>query len=236
MLAVLFQALTREWKSQEIAPRVVFPALTGLVLGAAAAGCRARVRGSWLAKPLLVAPPLAAVIVAAWFFHDAKPQLVTALVKKPRLVRDIGQLLGTFVSTDGRLTREQPLYLEDEVVSYLKDSHRAGKWVVVLGAGAGIYYFLSGTVPPNRFPGIELALADAWAAEVVAGLQRTGAELLVACQDRGRTMTGWPMNPILAEYIVANYVDSGRYLKAKMLSDGCFFSVWVPGPSQTRRF
>jgi hypothetical protein len=96
----------------------------------------------------------------------------------------------------------------------------------MLARGAGIYYFLAGLSSPLRFAEVDVTLEDRWAREVAEGLDRTRAELLVGCDDGGQRVGDWPLMPILSEFIVANYVDSGRRLGSQILGD-CPFSVWV---------
>lgn len=226
MAMVLIEALTRDWKPKEIAPRYLFPLLAVLVAGGASLGRWGKLHTPQMVKALMVASPLAAVIVAVWLFNEAQPQLVGALTRKPRLAGDVVRLIGASVTTGGRFTREQPPYVQDETLAYLKTASLEHRQVVMLAPGAGIYYFLAGLAPPNRFPEINITLADRWAQEVVEGLDRTRAELLVACNDNGRQMGAWPIKPVLAEYIASHYADSGRQLTSEM-SANCPFSVWT---------
>ncbi len=227
MAALLVQSLTRDWKPKQVAPQVFFPTVALLILSATAFGMSRRGRSVPVMRRTIAISPLVAVIVSVWFYNDAKPQVLSAQIKKPRLVGDVGQLLATMADAGGHVTRDRPLYLNDEVLAYLKTQSLAARPVVILAAGAGIYYFHAGVVPPNRFPHVEIAMAEAWAREVVDGLDRTRADLLVACKDEGKSITDWPMNPKLSNFIASHYVDSGRRLGSKLLGQDCPFSVWI---------
>jgi len=227
MGGVAAHALFREWTEKQAIPRALFPTLALLTLVAAVTVAIKRLRAPSRHVGLVMAWPLAALIVASWYFNESQPQLATAFIKKPRLVKDVRRLVHTVATEEGGLTRDHPVYVDDEVIKYMKALPPKHKRVVILAAGAGVYYFLAGQSPPNRFPGVELAMADAWAQEVVDGLERSKADLLVACNDHGRTVTGWPMKPILSNYIAAHYTDSGVRLNSKMLGADCPFSVWV---------
>jgi hypothetical protein len=225
MLLVLVHALTKDWKPQEIAPRYLFPVLAVMILAAAAMAVWGRLSSSQRHR-LAVACPLAALVVFVWFIADAKPQVVSAQIKKPKLVGEAVRLAGVMASGPWRFSRDRPRYLEDDVLSYLKEKGQEGRQVVMLAVGAGIYYFHAGGAPAMRFPNVELAMADGWAREVVEALDRTRAELLVSCHDGGRVVTGWPMHPLLADFISSNYMDSGFRLHSMMMGDACPFSVW----------
>ncbi len=228
MVALLVQALMRDWMPKQIAPRYLFPAFAMVILGAAAAAGAERLQAR-RRRALAVICPVAALIVSVWFYADAKPQILAAQIKKPKVIGEAVRLASEMAGTGARLSREFPPYLqdEDEVVAYLKEKHREGRRVVLLAAGAGVYYFQAGVAAPNRFPHIEVATAEAWAREVAEGLDRTRAELLVSCRDRGATVTGWPINPLLSAFILSNYVDSGQKLRGDMLGEACPFTVWV---------
>ena len=230
-IALLVDSLARDWSAKQVIPRFLFPVLALGVLAATVVAATEKFRARrWRAR-LIVACPLAALVIASWFCNDVNPQLLSAQLKKPRLVSDLGRLIHVLATADGRLTRDHPQYVQDETLTYLKAASREHRRVVMLAPGAGIYYFLAGLSPPNRFPEINIALADRWAQEVVEGLDRTRAELLVACNDKGRQMRDWPIKPILSEFIASNYVDSGRRLGSQLLGD-CPFSVWVHGKTR----
>ncbi len=230
-LAILFHALSREWGDKQFIPRVLFPVLAVLLLSATVAAltdwgqCRRWARG------LTVACPLAAVILGACFFHDAKPHLLSAQLKKPRLVKDLTRLAPSLLQNSGRLTRDQPPYVRDELLSYLETASRRQTRAVILAVGAGVYYFLANTSPPNRFPEVYHAQVERSALEVVKGLERTGAEVLVACMDHGKAITGWPMNGRLSQFLSDRYTDSGQRVHSALLGPDCPFEVWVPRPS-----
>lgn len=226
LIALLVYSLTREWSVKQIAPRILFPGLTLLALGVTVAAAIGLFRSRPWRRGVIIASPLAILLIASWFLNDVHPQVLSAQIKKPRLVGDVVRLVQVMARADGRLTRVNPPYVEDETLTYLRTASLEDKRVVMLSPGAGIYYFLARLSPPNRFPEINIALADRWAQEVVEGLDRTMAELLVACDDHGRRMGGWPIRPVLSGFIAANYVDSGRRLHSQMLGD-CPFSVWV---------
>ncbi len=232
MLSILLHSLIRDWGPKQVAPRILFPALALMILGAVGAVAYGWIRERRWRGGFVVACPLAALIVAVWFYNDAKPQVLSAQLKKPRLVSDMGRLADSVATANGRLTRMHPLYLQDEVLSYLTTSSHQERQVVILATGAGIYYFLASLSPPNRFPEVYHAMADGPAIEVVEGLERTRAEVLVACHDHGQSVTGWPMNDNLARFLAENYVDSGVRLNSKRLGAGCPFSVWVHRESQ----
>ena len=224
MVIVLAHSLTRDWNPKQIAPRFLFPALAVSILAAVILAAAERFSvGRWRDR-LIVACPVAALVVAVCFYHDAKPQLLSAQLKKPRLLSDAARLVNEMA--DERLTREHPPYVQDETLRYLQGAARDKRPVIMLAPGAGIYYFLARLSPPDRFPEINMALAESWAEEVVADLERTKAELLVACDDQGRQMRGWPIRPILSAFIGANYADSGRRLSSQLLGH-CPFSVWI---------
>jgi hypothetical protein len=226
LIALLVYSLTREWSVKQVAPRILFPGLTFLALGVTVAAATGVFRSRPWQRGVIIASPLATLLIASWFLNDAHPQVLSAQIKKPRLVGDVGRLITLVATADGRLTREHPQYVQDETLTYLKTASREHRRVVVLAPGAGVYYFLAGLSPPNRFPEINITLADRWAQEVVEGLDRTMAELLVACDDHGQRMGGWPIRPVLSGFIAANYVDSGRRLNSQLLGN-CSFSVWV---------
>ena len=224
MTTLLVDSLLREWGAKQILPRILFPVLSLAILIVSVAAL-ASIR--WVSRRGgAVAPPcaLAVLLVGSWYCNDAKPQLLSAQLMKPQLVQDVGRLLRSATMT--KLTRDNPSYVQDETLQFLRASSRNRRHVVVLAPGAGIYYFLSELSPPNRFPEISVTLADKWAEEVVAGLRKTEAILLVACDDDGRSMRGWPIKAALADYLANNYIDSGQRLQSQLLSD-CPFSVWV---------
>jgi hypothetical protein len=223
---ILFHALIRDWTGKQFIPQVLFPILAGLLLIVTLQTLARWPRGGgW--RWMTVACPLAAVILGAWFYHDAKPHLLTAQLKKPRLMKDVAALLPAFLR-DGRLTRDDPRYLQDELLAYLEAASRRQERVVILATGAGVYYFLANTSPPNRFPEVYHAQTDRLAMEVVDGLDRTGAEVLVACTDHGQAITGWPMNPHLAQFLGSRYADTGRRVQSVLLGADCPFEVWAP--------
>jgi len=224
--AVLVHALVRDWPVKQIVPRYLFPLLSGAVLFGAAGVMLGTIRGRRWRNVLVIACPLAAVICAVWFYNDAKPPVLSAQTQKPRLAKDLVQVAGYFSSGAGRLTRDTPLLLQDETLSYVKALAEKGKPALVLATGSGMYYFLANTHPPNRFPEIYFAMADGQSAEVVAGLQETRAVVLAACDYDGHTITGWPMNPILSRYLMTHYEDSGMRLASERLGKECPFSVW----------
>ena len=226
-LLLLLHGMTREWPPQQVIPRFLLPVLALLILGAVGSVATGRLIPTRWHQAITVGCPMAALILAVWFVNDTKPQIVSAQLKKPRLVSDVWRLVNSATVRSGGLTRESPIYVQDETLSYLKTASREGRRVVILAVGAGTYYFLAGTSPPNRFPEVNMTLTDAWAQEVVEGLERTLAILLVACDDHGQAITGWPMKPILSRFIVDNYVDSGQRLDSMVLGRACPFSVWV---------
>lgn len=227
-IGILVHALSREWTVKQFIPRILFPILAVLLLIVTVAAMTEWGRRHGWARGLIVACPLAAVILGACFYHDAKPHLLSAQLKKPRLVKDLTRLVRSMPPNTGRLTREQPLYVQDELLSYLETASRRQARVVILATGAGVYYFLANASPPNRFPEVYHAQVDRSALEVVHGLERTGAEVLMACTDHGQAITGWPMNSHLSRFIVDRYVDSGQRLHSELLGPGCPFEVWVP--------
>jgi len=224
--AVLVHALVRDWAVKQIVPRYLFPLLSGAVLCGAAGVVAGTIGDRRWRNTLVIACPLAAVICAVWFYNEAKPQVLSAQIQKPRLAKDLVQATGYFSSGAGRLTRDIPLLLQDETLSYVKALAEKKEPVVILAAGSGMYYFLANAQPPNRFPEIYLAIADGLGAEVAAGLQRTRAVVLAACDYDGHTIMGWPMNPILSRYLTAHYEDSGMRLASERLGKECPFSVW----------
>lgn len=226
MLVLLVLALLRDWTPKQIIPQVLFPALALTVLASGAMAAWGRVRIDRRRKLALVSVA-AALVLSVWFYNDAKPQIVAAQLKKPKFVSETGRLVSDWVQAGGRLSREQPQYVHDEVLAYLVAQRQKGRPVVLLASGAGVYYFYAGVAPPNRFPHVEQATAEAWAEEVIQGLDRTSAELLVSCRDPGRTVTGWPMHPRMVEYIAANYADNGRRLQSQLTGQDCPFSVWT---------
>lgn len=225
--ALLIQSITYHWSAKQIAPRFLFPVLALAILAAIMALVMGKVTAGRWREGLTIACPVAVLIVSTWFYNDTQPQVLAAQLMKPRLVKDAQRLVDSLALNKGKLTREQPTYLHDETLSYLTAASREGKRLVILATGAGMYYFLANVSPPNRFPEVYHAMADGPATEVVEGLDRTKAELLVACHDEGRSVTGWPMNPRLSHFIAANYVDSGRRLGNKLLGPNCPFSVWA---------
>lgn len=224
MILLLTDSLVRDWGAKQFLPRVLFPVLSLAILTVSVASLAAKRRVS--RRGVVVAPAcaLAALLVGSWFCNDARPQLLSAQLKKPQLVHDVGRLLRSVA--EAKLTRDNPPYVQDETLIFLRTSSRDRRRVVMLSPGAGIYYFLSGLSPPNRFPEINVTLADKWAEEVVEGLKRTKADILVACDDDGRSMRGWPIKAILADYLASNYIDSRQRLESQLLGD-CPFSVWV---------
>ncbi|MEW6544053.1 MAG: hypothetical protein AB1411_10635 [Nitrospirota bacterium] len=224
---VLLHALVRDWNPKQIAPRFVFPLASVAILAGAGSVRAGRFRSRIWQDRILVSSALASVIVATWFYNDAKPQVLTAQIQKPKLVKQIGQLVGWIAASGGRLTRDSPPYVRDEVLDYLKSASQNGRDVIVLATGSGLYYFLADVNPPNRFPEIYHAMADGPAQEVVEAADRLRVEFLIACGDRGQAVTGWPINPQLARFIAEKYTDSGRRLSSQRLGDGCPFSVWV---------
>ena len=227
MVVLLVQAVTHGWNPKQVAPRFLFPGMALLILSVVASVAAGRVIPHRWRDSLVLGCPMAALILAVWFYNDAKPQVLSAQLKKPKLVSDLSQLVTSTVKAGVGLTREHPVFVQDEVVSYLKTASQEKRRVVILAVGAGVYYFHAGVSPPNRFPEVEITLADAWAQEVVEGLDRTLAVLLVACDDRGHKVTGWPMRTTLSRFIDDNYIDSGRRLRSKMLGESCPFEVWV---------
>jgi len=225
-VVVLVHALVRDWPVKQIAPRYLFPLLSGAILLGAVGVMAGTIGDRRWRNALVIACPLAAVICAVWFYNDAKPPVLSAQIQKPRLAKDLVQVAGYFSTGAGRLTRDIPLLLQDETLSYVKALAKKGEPVVILASGSGMYYFLANAQPPNRFPEIYLALADGPAAEVAAGLQRTKAVVLAACDYDGRSITGWPMNPILSRHLSENYQDSGMRLVSERLRKECLFSVW----------
>lgn len=225
--SVLVTSLLRDWNDKQVAPRILFPVVTIACLATVGMIIAGRIHSRRWCQSLTVICSLMALVASAWFYNDAKPQVLAALMKKPLLMSDLHRLAGFLAENHGRLTRDQPPYLQDEALSYLSASSHRGQAVVMLSTGAGVYYFLASASPPNRFPEVYHAMADRSATEVIQGMKRTHAELLVACNDHGQSVTGWPMNPLLRGYIAANYVDSGRRLNSKLLGQGCPFSVWV---------
>ncbi len=224
MILLLADSLVRDWGVKQTLPRALFPALSLAILAVSVAVLGGKRRVS--VRGLVVAPAcaLAALLVGSWYCNDAKPQLLSAQLKKPQLVHDVGRLFRSV--SWAKLTKDNPVYVQDETLTFLRDSSRDRRRVVILSPGAGIYYFLSGLTPPNRFPEINIAMTDKWAEEVIGGLSQTKADLLVACNDQGQSMRGWPIKAVLVEYLVNNYSDSGRRLQSQLLGD-CPFSVWV---------
>jgi hypothetical protein len=227
MSSLVVHALIRDWGPKQAVPKVLFPVLGLIILTVATSRMIGLVAKQPWRENLSIACFLASVIVAAWFYNNAQPQVLSAQLTKPKLVSDIGKLINITMANEGKLTRDRPLYLQDEALAYLKVSSEKGKKVVMLATGAGVYYFLAGVSPPNRFPEVYHAMSNLSAAEVVESLDRTGAELLVACQDHGQEITGWPMNVKLARFINATYVDTGVRLGNVRLGRDCPFSVWV---------
>lgn len=227
MGGLIVHALLREWTAKQAVPRVLLPALALLTLAATVTAAVRRVRRQGWYVRFVVACPLAALIIATWYFNEAQPQLATVLIKKPRLVKDVRRLVRAVAAEGGALTREHPVYVQDEVLAYLKEVAREQKKVVILAAGSGVYYFLAGATPPTRFPEVNHAQADISVGEVIEGLERTRAELLVGCREKEQAAMEGPINPRLSKYIGANYVDSGRRLSSAMLGEVCPFSVWV---------
>ena len=225
MIALLADSLTRDWSAKLVWPRFLFPVLALVIIAATVAAGAGRVRARRWLTGLVVACPLAALAIATWYCNDAKPPLLSAQLAKPRLVSDAVRLVRVMATGDGRLTRDRPQYVEDETLRYLRRAAREHRAVVIL-VPTGIYYFLAGVSPPNRFADISVTMSERWSQEVIRGLDRTKAELLVACDDGGQRMGGWAMRPVLSGFIAANYADSGRRLNSQLLGD-CPFSVWV---------
>jgi len=226
MGALTIHAWFREWTAKQAIPRILLPTLALLILATTGIAASRRFRLLHWRAGLVVACSLGALTVASWYFNEAQPQIVSVLIKKPRLVSDVRRLIHIAVAGGG-LTREYPVYVQDEVLAYLKEMTRERKQVVILAAGSGLYYFLAGAIPPNRFPEVIHAQADISVGEVIEGLERTRADVLVACRDNGQMITGFPMNPRMSDFIAANYRDSGRRLNSQMLGEGCPFAVWV---------
>lgn len=225
---ILFHAVGREWTAKQAVPRVLFPMLAVLLLVLTAGALIAWGREAGWGRWLRVACPLGAVVLGASFYHDAKPHLLTAQMKKPRLVKDVAAVVPSLLRQGGRLTRDDPAYVQDEVLAYMKAAAARRVRVVVLAAGAGVYYFVGNSAPPNRFPEVYHAQIDPLALEVVEGLERTGGEVLVACGDDGEAITGWPMNKHLSQYLRERYTDTGRRVGSALLGPACPFEVWAP--------
>lgn len=226
MIALLADSLTRDWSAKLVWPRFLFPVLALVVIGTTVAAGAGKVRARRWLTGLVVACPLAALAIATWYCNDAKPPLLSAQIEKPRLVSDAVRLVRVMATADGRLTRDHPQYINDETLRHLQIAARERRRVAMFARGAGIYYFLAELSSPLRFAEVDVTLDDRWARELVEELDRTRAELLVGCDDRGQRVGDWPLMPVLSEFIAANYVDSGRRLGSQILGD-CPFSVWV---------
>lgn len=225
---ILIHAVSREWTAKQAIPRALFPMLALLLLVLIVGALTARGRETGWGRWLRVACPLGAVILGASFYHDAKPHLLTAQIKKPRLVKDVAAVVPSLLRQGGRFTRDDPAYVQDELLAYIKTAAVRRVRVVVLAAGAGVYYFVGNSAPPNRFPEVYHAQIDSLALEVVEGLERTGGEVLVACGDDGEAITGWPMNKHLSQYLRERYTDTGRRVGSALLGPACPFQVWAP--------
>jgi hypothetical protein len=228
MSAVLIASLVRDWTPKQTLPSVIFPILALIIMGLSLYSLKRgqndrKVNPRWM----VVACTLMAVIVSAWFCNDAKPQLVGVLLKKPKLIGDLTHLYTSFRETGGKLNREVPKYVEDEVLTYVRTTSHSGREVVILATGAGVYYFLADSTPPNRFPEIFHAQVDASISDVIAGLVRAKPDILVSCDYDGRMITGWPIRPLLAQFISTYYVDSGKRLNNKMRGAACPFTVLI---------
>jgi len=226
---VLLHALVRDWNPKQIAPRFAFPLASVFVLVGVGLVGAGSVRSRRWRDGILVSGALTSVIVAAWFYGDAKPQVLAAQLQKPKLAKHMSQLVGWVVANGSPLTRDTPPLVRDEVLDYLGSASKDGRKIIILATGSGMYYFLASMNPPTRFPEIYHAMADGPALEVIEVVDRARVELLVACGDRGDVITGWPMNPHLARFIAEHYQDSGRRLASQMLGEGCSFSVWLRG-------
>lgn len=176
---------------------------------------------------LVLLCPLIAFVLGICFFNDAKPQVLHVLLKKPQTVRDLVAVSSQWWHAGARFSRDVPPMLEDDTLAYLKLAAQEQRPVLILAVGAGAYYFQAAVRPPSRYPHIEQAMSEASVREIIDGLERTRGELLVACGDDGRRVTGWPMLPMLRDYVLSRYVDSGRRLGSLALGEGCTFSVWT---------
>lgn len=226
-LLLLMYSLLHDWTSKQVVPRYLFPLLALVVLGTplavlARVSALDRQRRYWV-----VVCPVVALIVSVWLFANAKPQVLAAQLQKPKLARHLGNLIPLLVDTRSRLSRNVPPYVEDETLNYLKAKTGMGQRVVIFAAGAGVYYFLAGATPPNRFPEVYHAMSDRAAKEVIESLTVSRSELLIACGDEGRKVTGWPMNPYLSTYILGHYGETEVRLRSQLLGEGCPFSVWT---------
>jgi hypothetical protein len=136
MIILLVHTFTRDWNIKQVAPRFLFPALALAILAAAVLAFAGLIRRRWHGV-VVVACPLAALIVAVWFYNDAKPQLLSAQLKKPRLVSDGIRLVDVMATAEGRLTRDDPPYVRDETLTYMRAAAREHRPVVMLAPGAG---------------------------------------------------------------------------------------------------
>lgn len=227
VLAILAGSLLRAWSPRQIWPRFLFPvlalgigALSMTVMMGTIADARRRSR-------LVLLCPLVAFVLGIWFFNNAKPQVLHVLSTKAKTVRSLAAASAQWWHAGGRFSREVPPMLDDDTLAYLTSAAQEQRPVLILAVGAGVYYFQAAARPPSRFPHIEQAMSEASVRELIDGLERTHAELLVACGDDGRRLTGWPILPIFQDYVLSHYVDSGRRLGSLALSEGCAFSVWT---------
>jgi hypothetical protein len=223
---IVWQSSTQEWSPKQVIPRILFPFFGIVLMGSAVTGIMRRPFFEKHRRLCLVSFPIAALIVSVWLFANAKPQILAAQLQKPRLIDHLARLIPLYMNAGGAFSRETPAYIKDETLNYVKEKARTGQRVVILAAGSGIYYFLANTTPPNRFAEVYHAMTDSTAREVITSLRMSQADLLVACHDGGKRVTGWPMNPHLISYVAEVYADTGVRLRSQLLGEDCSFSVW----------
>lgn len=226
-LAVLVGSLVRAWSPKQIWPRFMFPALAVGIGAWSASLMMGNIAVTRWRSRLVLLCPLVAFVVGIWFFNNAKPQILHVLLKKPQTIREVMSLSSQWRQARGGFSRDTPPMFNDDTLSYVKAARQEERPVLILAVGAGVYYFQAAVRPPGRYPHIEQAMSQASVEEIIGGLERTRAELLVACGDDGQRMTGWPMHPLFRDYVTSRYVDSGRRLRSLALGEGCLFSVWI---------
>lgn len=225
---VLAGALMKEWNVKQGIPRVLFPFLSsGLMVLGGYAGWE-WLKGKRQRLFIAVGCPLFGLILAVCFLNNAKPQLLMAQLRKHVLIKDLARVMPLLVERQGRLSRETPSYLDDELLAFVRESAKQSRPVQLLTTGSGVYYFLSNSQPPNRFPEAYHAMAEGPAREIVESLSRTHANVLVECSYDGHRLNGWwPVHPVLSSFLKDNYRDTGARVSSDMSGPGCPFLVWT---------